>query len=120
MPAHVQGKSIRALLADPAAPWDHPALTTYLFNNHAVRTEGVRYIRYANGDEELYDEKSDPFEWKNLAKAPESTGIKAELAKTMPTKNAKTLHRRSGRMGSRSRRRSRPERSSLRLPATTP
>ena len=29
-------------------------MTTYLFNNHAVRTEGWRYIRYADGDEELY------------------------------------------------------------------
>ena len=59
-PAHVEGRSIRALLEDPEAPWDRPALTTYRFKNHAVRSEGWRYIRYANGDEELYDEAIRP------------------------------------------------------------
>ncbi|MEI6232652.1 MAG: sulfatase [Planctomycetota bacterium] len=86
-PAHVQGKSIRALLADPKAAWEQPALTTYLFNNHAVRSEGWRYIRYANGDEELYDEKNDPNEWANLAGKTEFADKKTELRKFMPTVN---------------------------------
>ena len=83
-PGHVQGKSIRALLADPSARWDEPAVTTYLFQNHTVRTEKWRYIRYANGDEELYDETNDPNEWTNLAGKPEYTAKKAELAKMLP------------------------------------
>lgn len=83
-PAHVEGTSIRPLLVDPTAAWEQPALTTYLFKNHAVRTEAYRYIRYANGDEELYDEKKDPLEWRNLASAPESAAIKGELAKSFP------------------------------------
>jgi arylsulfatase A-like enzyme len=37
-PAHNEGVSIRRLLADPKAPWDLPARTTYRFNNHTVRT----------------------------------------------------------------------------------
>ena len=88
IPSHVEGQSIRSLLADPQAKWDTPALTTYRFNNHAVRSEGWRYIRYADGGEELYDEAQDPYEWTNLAAKTELSGKKAELARPMPGKNA--------------------------------
>ena len=87
-PAHNEGVSIRRLLADPKASWDLPALTTYRFNNHTVRSEGWRYIRYANGDEELYDETRDPNEWTNLAAKPEFAARKAELARFLPKANA--------------------------------
>jgi hypothetical protein len=83
----VQGKSIRPLLADPAAAWTDPAITTHGFNNHAVRTESQRYIRYANGDEELYDEAKDPYEWTNLAPREEFAAKKTELAKFLPASN---------------------------------
>ena len=86
-PSHVEGKSIRALLENPDAEWAQPALTTYNFGNHAIRTEGWRYIRYANGDEELYDEVEDPMEWTNLAEKPEFAAKKAELARWLPAKN---------------------------------
>lgn len=86
-PAFLEGVSIKSLLADPKAEWKRPALTTYGFNNHGVRSEDYRYIRYANGDEELYDERADPYEWKNLAKDPKLAAVKAELAKSMPTEN---------------------------------
>jgi len=92
-PQHVEGKSLRPLLANPQAAWTQPAITTYGFNNHAVRTEGWRYIRYANGDEELYDEAADPKEWTNLANRPEHAAKKAELAKLLPAKNAKEVAR---------------------------
>ena len=87
-PKHVEGKSIRTLLADPRAAWNEPAMTTHHYQNHAVRTEGWRYIRYANGDEELYDEQKDPYEWTNLAGDPAQASRKSELAKFMPTKDA--------------------------------
>lgn len=89
-PAHVEGPSIRPLLADPAAAWTTPALTTHGFNNHGVRNEGWRYIRYANGDEELYNEATDPNEWTNLAKDPQYDSTKAELAKSLPATNQKS------------------------------
>ena len=73
--------------ANPKAAWDQPAVTTYRFKNHAVRTEGWRYIRYANGDEELYDETKDPNEWTNLAALPDYAARKAELAKHLPTRD---------------------------------
>jgi arylsulfatase A-like enzyme len=86
-PKHVEGTSIRSLLADPIASWDKPGLTTYRFSNHAVRTEEWRYIHYANGDEELYNEPADPNEWTNLAKDPKYSEIKAQLAKLLPDHN---------------------------------
>jgi arylsulfatase A-like enzyme len=54
-PAHVEGRSLVPLLEDPSREWDFPAVTTYGRNNHAVRTDRYRYIRYADGSEELYE-----------------------------------------------------------------
>jgi arylsulfatase A-like enzyme len=87
-PGHVQGTSLKSLLVDPEASRDQPALTTYMFNNHGVRSERWRYIRYNDGSEELYDEDKDPMEWTNLAGKPELAPIKAELARFMPKINA--------------------------------
>ncbi|MCX7826001.1 MAG: iduronate-2-sulfatase, partial [Verrucomicrobiae bacterium] len=80
IPKHVEGVSIRKLLADPSAPWDKPAITTWLYNNHAVRNEDWRYIRYADGSEELYHNAVDPLEWTNLANKPEYAEQKAAMA----------------------------------------
>ena len=79
--------SIRKLLAQPDASWDKPAITTWLYNNHAIRNEDWRYIRYANGDEELYHNAVDPLEWTNLAKDPQYASIKADMAKWVPKEN---------------------------------
>ena len=86
-PQHLEGSSIRGLLADPKSAWPQPAITTYKFKNHAVRVAGWRYIRYENGDEELYDETADPNEWKNLAKDPAFAAKKTELGKLLPTRD---------------------------------
>jgi arylsulfatase A-like enzyme len=86
-PKHVEGKSIRPLLADPNAPWDTPALTTFQFNNHAVRDETFRYIRYDGGDEELYNQVKDPNGWTNLAGDSNFAETKEKLGKFMPTEN---------------------------------
>jgi arylsulfatase A-like enzyme len=90
-PAHLEGREITPLLKDPDAAWDVPAITTHGFRNHAVRSEGWRYIRYANGDEELYDTAADPLEYTNLASRPDYAERKAELAKWLPGKDAPAL-----------------------------
>lgn len=88
VPKHVQGESLRPLLDNPVAAWDKPALMTYKYQNHAVRSEGWRYIRYENGDEELYHNSQDPYEWTNLAQKPEYAARKAELARWLPKADA--------------------------------
>jgi iduronate 2-sulfatase len=87
IPPHNEGVSVLPLLKDPSAEWSRPALTTHGRGNHAIRSERWRYIRYADGSEELYDHNADPLEWKNLAADPEHAGVKAELAKWLPAKN---------------------------------
>lgn len=83
----IDGTSIAPLLRDPKSSWHHPAITTHLANNHSIRTERYRYIRYHEGSEELYDHQSDPNEWTNLAKLPEYTALKLKFAKLLPTHN---------------------------------
>lgn len=85
--ADVDGVSIVPLLKNPSATWDRPALTTAGFKNHALRTERWRYIRYADGSEELYDHDADPLERTNVASRPEFTEVKADLQEWLPTKD---------------------------------
>ena len=61
---------------------------TYGQGNHAIRDARYRHIRYRNGEEELYDHTSDPYEWNNLADDPRHTAVKQELARWLPTVNA--------------------------------
>jgi arylsulfatase A-like enzyme len=84
----LDGTSLVSLLKNPKAEWNRPAVTTYLQNDHAVRDNQWRYIRYHDGSEELYDDVSDPNEWTNVAAKPENAGVKARLAKWLPTENA--------------------------------
>lgn len=86
IPEHVTSPSIRPLLKDPNAAWDRPAVTTHGFRNHAVRSTDWRYIRYADGSEELYQHQTDPYEWKNLAGDPKYQEVIAQLAQWLPTK----------------------------------
>ena len=63
---HLEGHSLSPQLVDAAAPREFPAVTTHNQGNHSVRTATHRYIRYADGTEELYDMVADPNEWNNL------------------------------------------------------
>ena len=80
----LDGQSLVPLLKNPSLPWERPALTSAGFKNHSLRTERWRYIRYADGSEELYDHDSDPLEHKNLASDPELAATKASLQKWLP------------------------------------
>jgi arylsulfatase A-like enzyme len=51
-------------------------------------TEKWRYIRYADGGEELYDHDADPLEWRNLAKDAQWARVREELAAQLPKVNA--------------------------------
>jgi hypothetical protein len=43
-----------------------------------------RYIRYADGSEELYDHSRDEYEWTNLADREQYVVMKSELKKYLP------------------------------------
>ena len=81
----LEGESLVPLLKDPSAKRARPALTTHGRGNHAVRSGRYRYIRYADGSEELYDHDADPNEWKNLAADAAHAAAKAELSKWLPS-----------------------------------
>ena len=82
------GMDLTTLLQSPRTLREQPALITYQRGNHAVRSERWRYIRYADGSEELYDLQSDPNEWTNLAGKPEHTAALAEHRQWLPEKEA--------------------------------
>ncbi|CAM3971776.1 MULTISPECIES: sulfatase [Pseudoalteromonas] len=83
-----QGQDLSPLLNNPDAQWEHAAVTTYGPNNHAVKTERYRYIRYEDGSEELYDHENDKNEWHNVAEADEYKNVKARLSAFLPKENA--------------------------------
>jgi arylsulfatase A-like enzyme len=84
LPPHLEGPSLRPLLANPRAEWSRPALTTHGHRNHAVRSERYRYIRYAEGGVELYDHQRDPFEWTNIAGTEAGAAALRDLAGHLP------------------------------------
>ncbi|MCB1206630.1 MAG: sulfatase [Verrucomicrobiae bacterium] len=90
-PGHVEGFDMTPILGDPAADWDQPAMTTHGRGNHSVRFGDWRYIRYADGGEELYDHASDPLEYTNLAGDPKLAETMADLASHLPKNEAKDL-----------------------------
>ena len=92
-PRHVEGDDITSLLANPQSKWDRPAMTTFRLNNHSVRTETWRYIRYADGGEELYDHTNGEYEWTNLADDARFARVKSELSKLLPARNTPELPR---------------------------
>lgn len=75
--ARLSGFSMKPLLLNPdAGEWDGPdvALTSIGFAgkvHYTIRSRDWRYIRYANGAEELYYHANDPRERVNLAPNPE-------------------------------------------------
>jgi choline-sulfatase len=83
----LEGHSLVAQLKDATAARAWPAITTHNQNNHTVRSERWRYIRYADGSEELYDHRTDPNEWKNLARDPKYASIIREHARWLPKVN---------------------------------
>jgi choline-sulfatase len=80
----LEGLSLAPQLKDAATKRERPAITSHNQGNHGIRSERWRYIRYADGSEELYDMLADPREWTNLAARPESAIIIAAHRKWLP------------------------------------
>ncbi|HEY0981982.1 sulfatase [Schlesneria sp.] len=83
----LEGISLVPQLKDPETKRERPAITSHNQGNHSVRSERWRYIRYADGSEELYDMKHDPGEWHNLAHQPEVAQTITDHRKWLPQKD---------------------------------
>ena len=87
-PAHLDGESLLPLLKSPATPRTKPAVTAMGGGanvSYAARDARWRYIRYADGSEELYDHDADPHEWTNLAAQADTADVRSQLAAAFPT-----------------------------------
>lgn len=85
----LDGQTIKPLLLNPEGTFDRVSITTYGANLNSVRSRDWRYIRYADGSEELYNHRDDPYEWHNLASNPDCQEIKQTLASHLPDRQAK-------------------------------
>jgi arylsulfatase A-like enzyme len=86
-PGHLDGVSFLPLLKDPANKSPRPAITVMGDRqraSYAARTDRWRYIRYADGGEELYDHDNDPQEWTNLAADPSLLALRQNIASFFP------------------------------------
>jgi arylsulfatase A-like enzyme len=83
----LEGHSLVPQLRDPSDQREWPAITTANQNNHAVRSRDWRYIRYADGTEELYHLKRDPNEWHNLASDDKYADVIATHQRWLPETN---------------------------------
>ncbi|MCZ6674529.1 MAG: sulfatase [Verrucomicrobia bacterium] len=88
-PGHLEGRSLVPLLKNPDLKTGRAIVTTHQYMEHAVRSENWRYIRYADGSEELYDHSVDPREFRNLAEFPEFSAVITYLADWLPHINVR-------------------------------
>ncbi len=80
----LEGISLAAQLDDPATPRDRPAITSSYFGNHSIRSRDWRLIVYQDGAKELYDHRTDPDEFHNLANDPTHKAVRDQLSRWLP------------------------------------
>lgn len=82
----LDGRSLTPLLIDPAKEdWIYPVISMQGSEYFSVRKEDWHYIQYSEGEMELYNLKSDPEEWQNLAGKSEYIQKINELKRCLPS-----------------------------------
>jgi arylsulfatase A-like enzyme len=88
-PSHtLDGIDLTPVLRGEKKQRGQPVLSTYGIGNHSITDGRFRFIRYRNGDEELYDLDRDRHEWTNLAGDARYDFVKGTLARLLPTSDA--------------------------------
>ncbi|MGB2453695.1 MAG: sulfatase, partial [Akkermansiaceae bacterium] len=83
----LEGTSLASTLEKPAVAKDRDVYLPYMApGEYAIINKDWRYITYGDDGEELYDLKSDPNEWNNLAENPKYKDTKRLLRKSAPKK----------------------------------
>jgi arylsulfatase A-like enzyme len=80
------GISLKPLLDNPDKDTGRSILTTFDRGNHALSDDEWRYIRYKEGEEELYNIKNDPHEWHNLSAKEETRDTLNAMRKSLEVK----------------------------------
>jgi len=93
----LEGLSLRPQINDPQSS-RRPAITSHNPGNHSVRDLTHRYIRYADGSEELYDHRTDTNEWHNLIGTEAAAPLAARLAAHLPKTSAPPVPGSQGRI----------------------
>ncbi len=91
-PQSVDGVSFARILRDPSKQWSRTLLIEHAFRPNTptgrgpsycgVRTGRYLFVRYATRLEELYDERLDPFELRNIAGRPFALPVQNRLRQT--------------------------------------
>ncbi len=82
--SQIDGHSLVPLLDDPNAEWKSTAISALYDRFVSIRTEGFRYTRYADDQEELYDCTSDPHEWTNEIENSNYATVAKKLRASVP------------------------------------
>lgn len=83
----LEGTSLASTLENPEVAKDRDVYLPYMApGEYAIINKDWRYITYGDDGEELYDLKSDPNEWNNLAENPKYEDTKRLLRKSAPKK----------------------------------
>ncbi len=84
VPEKVQGKSFVPVLKNPAAAVKTDAISIY--KGVALHEETFAYMRYDDGQEELYDMVKDPLQFTNQANNPEYSSVLKQMQKRLNTR----------------------------------
>jgi iduronate 2-sulfatase len=87
VPEHVQGKSLRSVIADPSVDVHEEVFCTKK-RGHMLRTKRWAFLSWPDGSTELYDMDKDPKQFTNLAADPKHAAAKSDLQRRLKAKLA--------------------------------